>query len=413
MNETPLTPGLAPPAAASASGFSLDLTADPPPAPMPAPAPQAIATQDAPPDEALVAKARAMARELTMAPDPARQDMAKAAVEDMGRSLQTESARRSAMLQQPLRTLAKNGEDGGPVANALMDLRERVESLDPSRFDFSPGWMGRVLSAVPGIGSPIRRYFAQFESAQTAIDAVVASLERGRDQLKRDNITLAEDQRAMRELTQRLERQAQLGELLDGQIQYHLDREIPAEDPRRAFVEQDLLFPLRQRIIDLQTQLAVNRQGVLAIGIILQNNQELIRGVNRALDTTLSALHVAVVVAMALTNQRLVLDQVSALSQTTTSLIADTGKRLRTQGTEIHRQAAAATLDIAALRSAFADVTAAMDDIARYRREALPQMAKTILEFDALAKDAERRIVQADEAQQAAPRLSLDLDASS
>lgn len=365
-------------------------------------------------DEALQAKAREMARLLVAVPaaDLAGQDGTRGAVEGMGRSLQTESARRSAMLQQPLRTLAQHGADGGPVATGLQELRERIESLDPARFDFSPGWFGRVLGAIPGIGAPIRRYFAQFESAQTAIDAIVASLERGRDQLKRDNITLGEDQRAMRELTERLERQVALGELVDAQVQYLLEREIPADDPRRPFIQNDLLFLLRQQIIDLQTQLAVNQQGVLAIGLIVANNQELVRGVNRALDTTLSALQVAVVVAMALANQRLVLDQVTALGRTTSNLIAETGQRLRTQGAEIHRQASDANLDLAALQRAFADVSAAMDDIARYRAEALPQMARTILEFDAMAAAAQQRIGRADEAARVAPRLTLDQESA-
>lgn len=397
MNDAPMLT-VAPPA------LSLDL--DPAAGP-----PAAVAPTPEPVDEALQAQARTLAQGLVALP-ATDADAARTAVESMGRSLQSESARRSTMLQQPLRTLAKNGEDGGPVAQSLLELRERVESLDPSRFNFTPGWFGRVLGAVPGVGGPIRRYFGQFESAQTAIDATVASLERGRDQLKRDNITLGEDQRAMHALSGRLQRQVQLGELVDGQLQYLLDREVPAGDPRRGFIEQDLLFPLRQRIIDLQTQLAVNRQGVIAIALIVQNNQELVRGVNRALDTTLSALQVAVVVALALTNQRLVLDQVAALNQTTTNLIGETAKRLRDQGAAIHRQATSATLDIGTLKQAFADVATALDDITRYRQEALPQMAKTILEFDALARDAAQRIARAQSAEQAAPRLTLDLDAA-
>lgn len=202
MNEPPAMTGAVPPNHSGTTALTLDLNPDV----------NAVRAESAPPvaapDEALLAKARSIAQGLIAVPaaDLSRQDGARAAVEEMGRALQSESGRRSAMLQQPLRTLAQHGEDGGPVASGLLELRQRIESLDPGRFHLSPGWFGRVVSAIPGVGAPIRRYFAQFETAQTAIDAIVASLGRGRDQLKRDNTTLGEDQRAMRELTLRLER---------------------------------------------------------------------------------------------------------------------------------------------------------------------------------------------------------------
>ncbi len=335
------------------------------------------------------------------------QDDAKAAVETMGRGLQREAAHRSAMLKQPIRDLSRQTEDGGPVANALIDLKMKVEELDPSRFDFSAGWFTRLLGMIPGIGTPIKRYFTKYESAETVIDAIIRSLELGGEQLKRDNITLSEDQRAMLELTIKLQRQIELARLLDQKLQYKLDREIQ-EDDKRKFVEEELLFPLRQRIIDLQQQLAVNQQGVLSMAIIVGNNKELVRGVARALDVTVSALQVAVTVALALAHQKIVLDKITALNVTTSSLIAGTAEKLKTQGTAIHKQASQAGLDMEALKSAFADINAAMDEISRYRREALPQMAQSILEFDKLATEGEAAIEKMEQGTAARPVLDLE-----
>lgn len=362
-------------------------------------------------DDDLLNKARGMAQSLVAKPsdDLAGLEESRKAVEEMGRPLQRESARRSAMLQQPIKSLARTGEDGGEVANSLIDLKMQVEELDPAKFDFSPGWVSRTLGFLPIVGNPIKRYFTQFESSQTVISAIISSLEKGRDQLKRDNITLGEDQRVMRELTLSLQKQISFGEQLDAQLQYILEREIQSDDPKRPFIEQELIFPLRQRIMDLQTQLAVNQQGILAIGVILQNNRELIRGVNRALDVTVSALQVAVVVALALANQKIVLDKISALNRTTTDLIAGTAERLKTQGTEIHKMASSSTLDVDTLKKAFGDISAAIDDIGKYRREALPRMAQTIIEFDKLCASAESKIRDAEEADKARPGLSLNL----
>lgn len=361
-------------------------------------------------DEAVVARAREYASALTNfdATDEDTKQAGRAAIETMGRELQRKSGERSRMLQEPIRTLSKGTEDGGPVARALTDLRIQVEDLDPSGVDLNPNGIMRVVGMIPGIGTPIRRYFAKFEKSQTVIDAIIKSLENGRGQLERDNVTLSEDQKTMRELTKALAQQVALGQALDKELEQKLASEIAPDDPRRSFVEEEMLFPLRQRIMDLQQQLAVNQQGVLAIEIIVRNNRELVRGVNRAVDVTVGALQVAVTVALAMTHQRLVLDQIEAVNKTTSDLISGTAERLRTQGTEIHKQAAGTMLDMEALRSAFTNITGALDEISRYRKEALPQMATSILELDQLAAQGEEAIRRLEESSAAAPLLALD-----
>ena len=117
----------------------------------------------------------------------------------------------------------------------------------------------------------------------------------------------------------------------------------------------------------------MNQQGVLSLGMIMRNNEELMRGVNRAVDVTVSALQVAVTAALALANQKIVLDKVNALNQTTSDLISGTAERLRNQGAEIQKQAATSMLSLESLKSAFANINAAMDEIPAYRQEALPQ----------------------------------------
>jgi|APDOM4702015248_1054824.scaffolds.fasta_scaffold05355_4 uncharacterized protein YaaN involved in tellurite resistance len=363
-------------------------------------------------DAELRAKARELASRL-IAIDPADESSKEAsrqAVESMGRDLQKGAATKSRMLQTPIRELSQNAEDGGPVANALVDLRVEVEKLDPASVDLSPGWVTRTVGLIPGIGTPLKRYFMRYESSQTVIDAILKSLEKGRDQLKRDNVTLGEDQKAMRQLTLSLTEQVSLAMSLDEEISRALTSEIAMDDPRRRFIEEELLFNLRQRTMDLQQQLAVNQQGVLATELIIRNNRELIRGVDRAIDVTVSALQVAVTVALALAHQKIVLDKVEAINRTTSDLIAGTAERLRTQGTEIHRQASSTMLDMESLRSAFANITGALDEISRYRREALPQMASNILELDRMTAAGEEAIDRMEKAQAASDEAEAAIE---
>ena len=139
-----------------------------------------------------------------------------------------------------------------------------------------------------------------------------------------------------------------------------------------------MLFYVRQKHQDLLTQLAVSIQSYLAIDIIIKNNLELIKGVDRASTTTISALRTAVIVAQALGNQKLVLDQITALNTTTSDLIQRTSEMLRDNSAQIQQQAASATIGLPQLQAAFQNIYATMDSIDDFKLKALDTMAATI-----------------------------------
>lgn len=320
----------------------------------------------------------------------------KNAVDTFGLDLQKEAAKKSELLKQPVKKLSDRSAEGGDVANSLINLKLKVEELDPSKFSFEEGWVSRTLGFLPGVGNPLKKYFSKFESAQDVIAAIIKSLESGRDQLTRDNITLVEDQKSMREISDKLENMIKFSQVIDQKLVYKLEREVTPASEQHKFISEEILFPLRQRVIDLQQQMAVNQQGVIATEIIMRNNKELIRGVNRSLNVTVSALQVAATVAMALANQKIVLDKINSVNQTTNDLIAGTAVRLKTQGVEIQKQASSASLNMDTLKVAFQDLKIAMDDIAQFRQKALPQMAEAVLQMNKLTDEAQQTIKKMD-----------------
>ena len=143
-------------------------------------------------------------------------------------------------------------------------------------------------------------------------------------------------------------------------------------------VRSDALFPVRQRRQDIMTQMAVAVQGYMALDLIRRNNLELIRGVDRAQTTTIAALRTAVIVSQALSRQKLVLDQITALNTVTSNLIESTSEQLKIQGTQINQQAASSTVDVAKLQAAFDNVFATMDAVDTFRAQAIDSMAQTV-----------------------------------
>lgn len=332
-------------------------------------------------------------------------DSFKNAINNFGLSIQEDCAHHSKMLKEPIRSFTQNSSEDSAIGKTLIDLTLKVEDLDPNKVQiFNDNVVGKFLNSAK---RQIKRYFAKYQSSQHIIDRIIKSLKEGKEQLQRDNAILKEDQVVMRGRTKKLEKAIVLGESIDKKLDFKLQREIEKESPLFNYVSDELLFPLRQRILDLQQQLAVNQQGVIALELIIRNNQELIKGVDRALNVTITALEVAVTVAQALYHQKLVLDQIDALNKTTSSLISGTASRLKTQGVAIQKQASSTQLSMEDLKSAFTDLNEAMVELSRYRQEALPQMALTIGELDEMTAKSEAIIQQMEKGNKASGEGAL------
>lgn len=305
-------------------------------------------------------------------------------VESMGVELQKNAAKQSQLLQKPIATLSTRAQDGGEVANALIDLKMTVESLDPANINFEPGWFIRLIGLIPGVGNSLKRYITKFESAQKVISSIIRSLELGRDQLLRDNITLTEDQKELWVTVKQLDTQILTTLEIDKELEKRTTNAPSEQIEHVKFIRENILFSLRQRLIDMQQQMAVQQQSIIATEMIIRNNKELIRGVNRALNVTVTALQCATTIAMALAHQQKVLDKVESINSTTSKLIAGTAQRLKTQGTQIHKQAASAQIDIQSLKGALANLNIALEDLSSFRENSLPQMSTVVKELNHL-----------------------------
>ena len=320
------------------------------------------------------------------AKDLVKQQKQSASVSNLGREVQVEMAKQSQMLSQPMTVLVHEAEDGGKVATSLLSLQEQVNIINPNRVDFTMSTIRRLLAKLPGVGTTLSRWFAKYQAVSAVISDIVKSLKDGKSQLVRDNTTLQDDQRRMRELTFKLEEYIKLGQLLDQKLTAAIESQVAANDDRMKFLQEEVLFPLRQRVTDLQQQLAVNQQGILATEVIIRNNHELVKGVDRALNVTITALNTAATLQVALVRQGKVLTGVQAVTETTNELLVETSETLKNQGVEIQKQASQAQLDVEMLKTAFNNVEQALNDISSFRREALPEMAKSIVAMDDLTK---------------------------
>nr|WSZ14924.1 toxic anion resistance protein [Streptomyces canus] len=288
--------------------------------------------------------------------------------------MRSAAAQSNRMLERTVRSLPDKGGDAQSlVAGSLVELRRVVEDLDPRD---QPAAKGRkFLSRLPG-GNRLRDHVAKYASAQGTLNRIVGSLRGGQDELRRDNAALQTERVRLWETMGKLQEYVVLTEALDTAVERHITA---VGDPEAAdALRADVLFPVRQKHQDLLTQLAVCAQGYLAMDVVRRNNEELIKGVDRAATTTVSALRISVMLASALENQKKVVEQVNALRGTTEDLIRGNAEMLATQSGEIQRIAADPAVGTETLRSAFQQIYRTLDAIDTYKVQATEVMAATV-----------------------------------
>jgi uncharacterized protein YaaN involved in tellurite resistance len=296
-------------------------------------------------------------------------------------------------LDKPVRSL---GSDTGVGAD-LLALRKTVEELDPSKNGKLIGG-GGFLQKI--FGSGLNQYFRKYQSSQSHINGILKSLSNGKDELLMDNAAIDTERTNLWASMGRLEQMIYLSKEMDEKLEDKA-AELDHSDPAKAkAIRETALFYVRQRTQDLLTQMAVTVQGYLALDLVKKNNVELVKGVDRASTTTVSALRTAVTVAQALTNQKLVLDQITALNTTTAGLIDSTGKLLKTQSAAIHEQASSSTIPVETLQRAFQNIYDTMDAIDTFKLKALDSMKTTITTLSGEVEKSKGYIARAEGAAQ-------------
>ncbi|SMC97901.1 toxic anion resistance protein [Novosphingobium sp. B1] len=284
-------------------------------------------------------------------------------------------------LDRPVRAMDK---DTG-VGSDLAALRRTVEELDPGKQGkLSTG--RKILGIIP-FGNSMKKYFDGYFSAQGHIKAILERLASGKDELLMDNAAIDVERQKLWEVMGNLEQMIHISKTLDGKLE-EAAADLDHSDPAKAkAIRESALFYTRQRTQDLLTQMAVTVQGYLALDLVKKNNVELVKGVDRASTTTVAALRTAVTVAQAMTNQRLVLQQITALNTTTANMIDSTGKLLREQTGKIHEMAVSSTIPLETLQRAFQNIYDTMDTIDTFKLKALDAMKQTV---DTLSGEVEK-----------------------
>ncbi|MFJ7218968.1 toxic anion resistance protein [Amycolatopsis sp. NPDC098790] len=297
------------------------------------------------------------------------------------------------MLDRSLRSTA-SPQDG--VTTSLASLRRTVAELDPAKLPLT----GRKLLGMFPAAAGAKRALDRYRAANEPVNALVVDLRGRQDVLRRDNASIKGERERLWKVMGKLAEAAALAEAVDSAIEAQAGV-FDLTDPGRAnALRADVLYPIRQRHQDLLTQLAVSAQGYLALDLVRKNNDELIRGVERAVSTTVSALRVALLVSGALASQRDVLDEVAALQATTDGLIRANTELLDLQSAEIRKASSDPAVATETIRASFDRIYASIDAIDGFRADAVRTMAATVESLSGEIRRAEDHLRRSHEGEE-------------
>lgn len=279
------------------------------------------------------------------------------------------------------RTLASvSSPNTAQVSTSLTELRRSVRELDPQDLTKLTG--RKILGFIPG-GNAAKGLLARLRAADEPVNRIVLQLRSGQDALKRDNAAIKGERQRLWDLMTKLSQDAALAAEMDEAVQRQVEILDLSEPGRAQALRADVLFGLRQRHQDLLTQLAVCAQGYMALDVVRRNNDELIKGIERAVSTTVTALRISVAVAAALAGQREVIDQVDAVRGLTDSILQSNATLMSLQGQDVQRIAATPAVGIDAVRTSFDQIYAAIDAIDTFKARAADSMSSTVSALDA------------------------------
>lgn len=182
-------------------------------------------------------------------------------IDDFGIKTMERSSKKNSLLSVSIQKLSASGNEGHLVADGLSRLQQEMKGLDPSGIDFTKkGLLGVIFN-------PLKSHFTKYQKADGVIANIIETIENGKEILKNDITTLEIEKSALRELTKQLSKEIKLASLMDANIenQIELAKARVEDEEKIKFISEEVLFPLRQKVLDMQTMIAVNNQGIIAM----------------------------------------------------------------------------------------------------------------------------------------------------
>ncbi len=299
-------------------------------------------------------------------------------IDTLGDHLEKELQRKSKFLGEPARLLVQSNKDEAPIEVSLQSIYKELKKIDPNQVNLSMSGFRSLLAKLPFIGDPLTEWVLNYLSVGTVIDDMVRSMQSAVSEMKRDNDTLLDDQIAMKELAFKLEDVVRWAMYVDQAISARLESSGDLGEAKKRFIEEEVLYVLKQKIISQMELQNINRQGVLVSESIIRGNKELIRGYENGIKSTMAAIRIAAALAVSLEKQNRNRRVLTAINDYKGKVVRHTGEQLLQNTKDIIAESATAGARIEDLNAGFNAALESFELVSEFKRNLLPKLSADI-----------------------------------
>ena len=252
------------------------------------------------------------------------------------------------------------------LEQSIEKLEKEMKTVDPSLVDFS-----KISKGIGKLFNPITQYFKKLEQEDENIEGILNVLNSKRNILSNDNITLELEIDKIADTIQILNLEYDVGVKIKNQIESIIEEARKDDNnlEKIKFYEDEVITPLEKKLYDIKQVIIVNEQSMLAMEIIRKNNKELIRNIDRIKNVTMVAINTAVMVAKSLYNQKVALNKIEALNNSTNDIISNTSDKLNQVSLDIANGINNAELSSDLLKQKFTDLYSLIEDVKIQNKE--------------------------------------------
>ena len=267
---------------------------------------------------------------------------------------------------------------GNSIEENIDKLNKKIKELDPSTVDFSI--QKRLFF------SPTNKYFNKIKQEENFIAILIEELEKEKNILNRDNITLEIEINRLRDLIEQINNEYANGEEIRKDVNSIIEKAKQENNNKKEqFYTQNVLTPLERKLYDIKQMALIKEQSALAFEIIRRNNKEIIRNLERIKNVTIEALNTAVIVAKSLYNQKLVLNKIKMMEKGTSNLIEGTANAIKNQSEEIAKSSNPEEL----LKKAFDNALNTLSNVNEENKKSIPENETKIIELKKIGEKFE------------------------
>lgn len=311
-------------------------------------------------------------------------------LEGLGSNAQHDASAKMGLLKTKVGSLLKDVEGGGKIPQGLVALRKTMDEINPHVLaeKKSAGFVSKLLRKTPVIGDILAEIAMKYETVQTQIDIIVASLRAGSDQLLQDSLELEELYRQVQVAQVLVQKNAYLGELYWQKLEQMAAQASPEERQKLTI----LVNKTARRVQALRIMEQVDLQFFASIDLTVENNDNLREEVDRTATLTQALLTVGLAIQAALANQKRIAKAVKETQEYTADMLAANAAAVKQQTIEIGEIQNNPMLALDKLKGAYNDLLGAMNEADRIRREGTEKARAAIRTVEGMSANLQPKV---------------------